>query len=103
MSETIQSTIRKCRQVARMKTTVLLTGETGTGKGIFARYVHQESDRKNKPFVNVNCAGLPANLIESELFGREKVLLQGRRPDRWDALSSQTEGLSSLMRLEASR
>jgi len=77
VSETIQSTIHKCRQVARMKTTVLLTGETGTGKGIFARYVHQESDRKNKPFVNVNCAGLPANLIESELFGREKGAFTG--------------------------
>ena len=77
VSETIQSTIRKCRQVAHMKTTVLLTGETGTGKGIFARYIHQESDRKNKPFVNVNCAGLPANLIESELFGREKGAFTG--------------------------
>lgn len=76
-SETIKSTLRRCRQVARMKTTILLSGETGTGKGIFARYIHQQSDRKNKPFVNVNCAGLPANLVESELFGREKGAFTG--------------------------
>lgn len=71
-SDAMKSAIRKARQVARCKTTVLLTGETGTGKGIFARFLHRESDRKDGPFVNVNCASLPANLIESELFGREK-------------------------------
>jgi formate hydrogenlyase transcriptional activator len=71
-SDAIESTIRKAKQVSRMKTTVLLTGETGTGKGIFARFLHRESDRRDKPFVNVNCASLPANLIESELFGSEK-------------------------------
>jgi len=71
-SDAIKSTIRKTQQVACKKTTVLLTGETGTGKGIFARFLHRESDRRDKPFVNVNCASLPANLIESELFGSEK-------------------------------
>ncbi|NTV00282.1 MAG: sigma 54-interacting transcriptional regulator, partial [Methanoregulaceae archaeon] len=76
-SDAIQSTMRTSRQVARTKTTVLLTGETGTGKGIFARYIHKTSDRRDKPFVNVNCAGLPASLIESELFGREKGAFTG--------------------------
>lgn len=73
----LKRTLSKARQVARTNTTVLLTGETGTGKGMFARFIHQESDRRNKPFVNVNCAGLPANLIESELFGREKGAFTG--------------------------
>jgi PAS domain S-box-containing protein len=77
VSDAIKSTIRKAQQVARKKTTVLLTGETGTGKGIIARFLHRQSDRKDRPFVNVNCAGLPANLIESELFGREKGAFTG--------------------------
>lgn len=76
-SDTIRYALNRTRLAARTKTTVLLTGETGTGKGIFARFLHQESDRSNKPFVNVNCAGLPANLIESELFGREKGAFTG--------------------------
>jgi transcriptional regulator with GAF, ATPase, and Fis domain len=57
--------------------TVLLTGETGTGKGVFAAALHQASDRRARPFVHVNCAGLPPNLIESELFGREKGAFTG--------------------------
>ena len=76
-SDAIKSTMDRSRQVARTKTTVLLNGETGTGKGIFARYIHKMSDRRRKPFVNVNCAGLPASLIESELFGREKGAFTG--------------------------
>ena len=69
--------MHRVRQAARSKTTVLLSGETGTGKGIFARFLHRESDRRDKSFVSVNCAGLPANLIESELFGREKGAFTG--------------------------
>ncbi len=76
-SDAIRSTMRMCRQVARTKTTVLLSGETGTGKGVFARSIHRMSDQKDKPLVNVNCAGLSANLIESELFGREKGAFTG--------------------------
>jgi formate hydrogenlyase transcriptional activator len=67
----------RIHKVAPTGTTVLLTGETGTGKGIFARLIHRLSDRRDKPFVNVNCAGLPTNLIESELFGREKGAFTG--------------------------
>ena len=76
-SDSIKYVMYRARQVAGTKTTILLTGETGTGKGIFARLIHKESDRSDKPFVNVNCAGLPANLIESELFGREKGAFTG--------------------------
>ncbi len=71
-SDAIKSTLHKAQLVARTKTTVLITGETGTGKGIFTRFLHRESDRRDRPFVHVNCASLPANLIESELFGSEK-------------------------------
>jgi len=67
----------RIKQVAPSSTTVLLTGETGTGKGVFAHTLHEASNRKDKPFVHVNCAGLPPNLIESELFGREKGAFTG--------------------------
>jgi transcriptional regulator with GAF, ATPase, and Fis domain len=76
-SDPLKYVLYRLQQVARTKTTVLLLGETGTGKGLFARSLHEASDRKDKPFVNVNCAGLPANLIESELFGREKGAFTG--------------------------
>jgi PAS domain S-box-containing protein len=76
-SDAIRYVQFRIQQVARTKMTVLLTGETGTGKGVFAAGLHEASDRKGKPFVHVNCAGLPPNLIESELFGREKGAFTG--------------------------
>jgi transcriptional regulator with GAF, ATPase, and Fis domain len=63
--------------VSPLDTTVLIVGETGTGKGLVARAVHEGSRRKDLPMIHVNCAGLPANLIESELFGREKGAFTG--------------------------
>lgn len=98
-SDAIQSAMRRSRKVAPTKTTVLLTGETGTGKGIFARYIHKISDRGGKPFVNVNCAGLPANLIESELFGREKGAFTGstaRQIGRFDLANKGTIFLDEI-------
>lgn len=76
-SDPMKYAMHRIRQVARTNTTVLLTGETGTGKSVFARFLHQESNRRDKPFVTVSCAGLPSNLIESELFGREKGAFTG--------------------------
>ena len=76
-SESLQHIMFRIQQVAQMDTTVLLTGETGTGKGVFARALHDCGNRKGAPFVQVNCAGLPANLIESELFGRERGAFTG--------------------------
>ncbi|MBN2644282.1 MAG: sigma 54-interacting transcriptional regulator, partial [Desulfuromonadaceae bacterium] len=64
-------------QVAPQDTTVLLHGETGSGKGLVARAIHRRSSRKDRPMITVNCTALPGNLIESELFGREKGAFTG--------------------------
>jgi transcriptional regulator of acetoin/glycerol metabolism len=64
--------IRQCKQIADQKMPILLEGESGTGKEVFAQSIHNASSRAKKPFVAVNCAALPINLVESELFGYEK-------------------------------
>jgi len=76
-SEILKHILYRVDQVASMDTTVLLEGETGTGKDLFARALHQRSKRSEKPLITVNCASLPANLIESELFGHEKGAFTG--------------------------
>ena len=76
-SNALQYVFFKVEQVAPQDTTVLLLGETGTGKGVVARAIHVRSSRKDRPMVTVNCSALPANLIESELFGREKGAFTG--------------------------
>jgi transcriptional regulator with GAF, ATPase, and Fis domain len=76
-SSEIQAVLKLVQQVAYTDSTVLILGETGTGKELVARSIHNNSPRKAKLMVKVNCAALPANLIESELFGHEKGSFTG--------------------------
>jgi formate hydrogenlyase transcriptional activator len=76
-SDALKYVLFKVEQVAPADTTALILGETGTGKELIARAIHYSSPRKNRPLVKVNCAVLPATLIESELFGHEKGAFTG--------------------------
>ena len=76
-SSVIKDTLADSQQVAAEDTTVLVLGETGTGKELLAEAIHAMSPRRNRTMIKVNCAALPANLIESELFGREKGAYTG--------------------------
>ena len=69
--------ISRCERVAGTDTTVLLTGESGVGKDVFARHIHAQSRRQGKPYVAINCAAIPDNLLESTLFGYEKGAFTG--------------------------
>jgi formate hydrogenlyase transcriptional activator len=76
-SDALRYVMFRVDQVASTSATVLLLGETGTGKELIARDIHRRSSRRNRPFVVVNCAAMPASLIESELFGRERGAFTG--------------------------
>jgi Nif-specific regulatory protein len=76
-SSALQSVIAKVRIVAKTNSPVMLRGETGTGKEMFANAIHNLSPRKNGPFVKLNCAALPESVLESELFGHEKGAFTG--------------------------
>jgi two-component system response regulator HydG len=78
----IKSLVNDINKVAATNATVLILGETGTGKELAARRVHELSSRKNRPMVTVNCAAIPDTLIESELFGYEKGAFTGATADR---------------------
>ena len=81
-SPAMRAVVELASRAALIDSTVLLTGESGTGKGAVARFIHQRSARVAAPFVSVNCAALPAQLVESELFGVRKGAFTDARSDR---------------------
>lgn len=81
-SDAMKALFRKIEKVADTDATVLITGENGTGKELVARAVHQLSDRREAPFLAINCAAIPADLIASELFGHVKGAFSGAHQDR---------------------
>jgi transcriptional regulator with GAF, ATPase, and Fis domain len=76
-STALRAVLRKVKQVAPVETTVLLTGETGTGKELIARAIHALSPRKDRPMIKVNCGAIPQGVVESELFGHERGAFTG--------------------------
>jgi len=76
-NEKMEKLLEIARDVADSKASIFIQGESGTGKELFARYIHHHSSRRDEPFVAVNCAALPENLLESELFGHEKGAFTG--------------------------
>ena len=103
-SPALLAAVERVRQVAPSSATVLLTGETGTGKELFAQMIHQNSRRSKGPFVAVHCAAIPANLLESELFGHEKGAFTGahdRRTGRFEAADGGTLFLDEIGEIDA--
>ena len=98
-SDGLKYVLYRAEQVAPANTTVLILGETGTGKELIAAAIHNMSPRKDRPMITVNCAALPANLVESELFGREKGAFTGadaRRVGRFEIAQGSTLCLDEI-------
>ncbi len=103
-SAALQRSIEQVRSVASSNATVLLLGETGTGKELFAQMIHQASQRAKGPFMAVHCAAIPANLLESELFGHEKGAFTGaneRRVGRFESADGGTLFLDEIGEIDA--
>lgn len=98
-SDSLKYVLYRAEQVAPTNTTVLILGETGTGKELIAYAIHDMSPRKERPMITVNCAALPGNLIESELFGREKGAFTGadtRQVGRFEVANGSTLCLDEI-------
>jgi PAS domain S-box-containing protein len=98
-SSAIRGVIAQLSKIAKTDATVLILGETGTGKELIARAIHKKSSRSNRAFIHVNCAGIPTSLIASELFGHEKGAFTGalqRRIGRFEAADGGTIFLDEI-------
>lgn len=98
-SEAIKRAVSETQRVAQTEATVLLLGESGTGKELFARAVHHLSNRRDRPFVAINCAAIPETLIENELFGHERGAFTGagdRRLGKFELASTGTVFLDEI-------
>ena len=97
--------LRQARRYAAVDATVLITGETGVGKDMLARYIHAQGPRRREPFVTIDCPGLPATLVEAELFGHERGAFTDAtiaRPGRFELAGRGTLYLDSITRLNPS-
>ena len=97
------ATLRRAEQVASAEASILITGESGTGKEVLARHIHRRSRRAAKPFVALNCAAIPENLLESELFGHEKGAFSGavaRRVGKFEAADGGTLLLDEISEMD---
>ncbi len=97
------ATIRRAEQVAGSEASILITGESGTGKEVLARHIHRRSRRGDGPFVALNCAAIPENLLESELFGHEKGAFSGavaRRLGKFEAANGGTLLLDEISEMD---
>ena len=103
-SAALRSVLRLAGQVAPVETTVLLTGETGTGKELIARAIHETSQRRGRPLIKVNCGAIPQGVVESELFGHEKGAFTGainRRIGKFELANGGTLFLDEVGELPA--
>src|SRR6201987_5065900 len=103
-SSVLQSVLANVVKVAPTDSTVLITGETGTGKELIARAIHKASQRAGQPFITVNCGSIPSSLIASELFGHERGAFTGalqRRQGRFELADSGTIFLDEIGELPA--
>jgi two-component system, response regulator FlrC len=101
--EATAQVVRLATQIAASDASVLITGESGTGKEVLARHVHARSNRSKKPFICVNCAAIPENLLESELFGHEKGSFTGavaRRIGKFEEATGGTLLLDEISEME---
>ncbi len=96
ISRRMQEILAFCRKVADSQLSILITGESGTGKEVIAKYIHSISDRKDKPFVPVQCSLLPVNLLESELFGFKKGSFTGAGDSRAGLFEQADNGIIFL-------
>lgn len=80
-SPAMYNVFQLAKRLSTVDSTVLITGESGVGKGVIAHYLHENGDRRHAPFITVNCGAIPENLMESELFGYEKGAFTGARSD----------------------
>jgi DNA-binding NtrC family response regulator len=102
--EAMNAVIALADQVAPSEASILITGESGSGKEVMARYIHRKSSRNDKPFISVNCAAIPENLLESELFGHEKGAFTGaiaRRVGKFEEANGGTLLLDEISEMDA--